>query len=74
MLVIEKNVITGKVTQRQYTQKEKDAVAVMAINEATNKVIRDKEADIKAKRESAIEKILMNDTSIEALAYQDAKR
>ena len=74
MLVIEKNVITGKVTQRQYTQKEKDAVAVMAINEATNKVIRDKEADIKAKRESAIEKILMNDISIEALAYQDAKR
>lgn len=73
MKVIEKNVITGVTTERPYTQKELDAIAVMAIESANEKVIRDKEIDISTKREAAIEEILMSGTSVKAKAYQKAK-
>ncbi len=71
--VIEKNVITGKVITRPYTQKELDTVAIATTLSANKKKIRDKEEDIRAKREAAIEELLISGTSIEAKAYQDVK-
>lgn len=73
MKVIARNVQTGEVTERDYTQKELDAVAVMAIESANKKKVRDKENDIETKREAAIEELLMSGTTPEAVAYQDAK-
>ena len=73
MEVIERNVITGKVTKRLYNQKELDAVAVATVESKNRKSVREKKQDIETKRESAIEKILMSGTTSEAIAYQDAK-
>ncbi len=71
MKVIERNVITGKVTERPYTQKELDNIAIMATESASKRKIRDKEKDIETKREAAIESLLLSGTSPEAVAYQD---
>ncbi len=72
MKVIEKNVITGKVTKRNYTQEELDAIAIATVVSADKKKVREKEEDIVMKREAAIEEILMKGTSVKAKAYQNA--
>ncbi len=72
MEITQINVVTGKVTERNYTQKERDAVEVMKIESTNRRVIRNKEQDIKTKREAAIEEILMSGTSVIAKAYQKA--
>jgi hypothetical protein len=71
MKVIEHNVSTGETTERDYTQKELDDIAVMTIETAKRRTEQNKTLDIKTKRDAAIEKILMSDTSVEAIAYQD---
>lgn len=72
MKVIEKNVITGKVTERNYTQKELDAIAVNEAGRLDKKKITDKQSDIDTKRNAAVEEILLAGTSAKAIAYQDA--
>lgn len=74
MKVIERNVKTGKVTERPYTQKELDGVVIMEAESAAQKIIKDKDDDIATKREAAIEEILLSGTSIKARAYQDAMK
>ncbi len=73
MKVIEKNVITGVVTERSYTQKELDDIAEANARELPQRQIREKREDIATKREAAIEEILMAGTSAKAVAYQNAK-
>ncbi len=70
MKVIAKNVITGEITERDYTQEEQDAVALMIADSASIKKI----VDIQIKREAAVEEILMAGTSVNAIAYQNAKK
>ncbi len=70
MKVIEKNVITGKVTKRDYTKKELDNITIMEIESSNKKKIRDKEIEIETKREAAIEEILLSGTTIKAREYQ----
>ncbi len=72
MEVTQINVVTGDVTERNYTQKERDGRGVMKIESTNRRVIRNKEQDIKTKREAAIEEILKAGTSAKAKAYQDA--
>ena len=69
MRVIERNVMTGKAIERDYTEKELEDIALMAIESENNKKIRDKKVDIQVKREEAIEEILMARTSTKAKAY-----
>ncbi len=68
MKIIEKNVITGKVTERNYTQKELNAIDAMNIAD----IDRRKQKDVSKKREEAIEDMLMTADSIKAKAYQQA--
>ncbi len=70
--VIENNVTTGEVIERDYTQKELDAIAVETVAAGIRKIVSEKKEDIAAKREAAIEALLMSGTSTEARAYQDA--
>ena len=72
MRVIERNVVTGEVTERDYNQEELDAIAIKTINSANKKIIRDKLEDINTKRTNAIEEILISSDSVKAKAYQDA--
>ncbi len=74
MKVIEKNVITGKVTERDYTKKELDNITIMEIESSNQNKIRDKEIEIETKREAAIEEILLSGTTIKAREYQQLKR
>jgi len=69
MKVIEINVITGEVTERAYTQKEIDAVAVMDVESKANK----KRQGVAQKRKEAIEELLMTSIDTKAVAYQNAK-
>ena len=72
MKVIERNVITGEVTERFYTTKELDAVEIAVVIANDKKQKEDKKKDIDVKRRAAIEHILMSSNSTEAKAYQDA--
>lgn len=73
MTVIEKNVITGKVATREYTQKE---LADIEASKPTQKELDVRNlAELRLKAQLAEEElILMAGATAEAVAYQDAKR
>jgi len=64
------NVQTGKVTERDYTQKELDAISQPTQGQIDAKVLRRKR-QLAAYAEE--EKMLMAGTTAEAKAYQSAK-
>lgn len=70
--VIERNVITGQVIRRPYTQKELDDIATSITAGAQSKAVEEKALDIDKKRNAAIEELLMSGTSVKAKAYQDS--
>ena len=70
--VIERNVITGKVTERPYTQKELDNIE--ASRPAQVELDRRNLAELRRKALLAEEeKMLMSGTTLEAIAYRVAK-
>jgi hypothetical protein len=72
MSVIEKNVITGKVTKRPYTQEE---LANIEASKPTQEELGKRNL-AKLRREALMaeeELMLMSGTSVEAVAYQNAK-
>jgi len=71
MKVIERNVVTGVVTERDYTDKEK-AQVIDAENVSKEKRLRKaKEENIRGKRKAAVEELLMAATSPKAIEYQN---
>jgi len=72
MKVIERNVVTGVVTERDYTDKEKAQVVEAEKMSKKKRARRLKEENIRVKRKAAVEELLMAGTSPKAVEYQNA--